>query len=75
MAEFYGTLQGNRGPTTRIGTKKSGITTIAACWEGAIEVYVYNDANGDACYNVYSVGWYGRGLSKQLAQGRFKDVK
>lgn len=42
MAHFYGTLQGNRGEASRLGTKDSGITTYAASWEGAVRVHIWN---------------------------------
>jgi len=41
MSHFYGTLKGSRGEATRCGTKKSGITTHTASWEGAVRVELY----------------------------------
>ena len=32
MAHFYGKLQGNRGETTRLGSKSSGITSTINGW-------------------------------------------
>jgi hypothetical protein len=30
MAHYYGTLQGQAGEATRLGNKRSGLTTVAA---------------------------------------------
>ena len=40
MAHFYGTTQGNRGMTSRIGQKSSGIISTASGWDigGIVEV-------------------------------------
>lgn len=43
MAHFYGTLRGNRGQASRLGTKLSGLQTIAASWQGAVSVSLYHD--------------------------------
>ena len=36
MAQYYGRVEGNRGEATRLGTKDSGIGTVAASWDGCI---------------------------------------
>lgn len=42
MAKFYGTLQGNRGEATRLGT--SEIHVSAQSWDGSVGVRLfYND--------------------------------
>lgn len=41
MSEFYGTLQGNRGPATRQGSKDSGIHAAAQSWEGSVSVRLF----------------------------------
>lgn len=33
MAHFYAKAQGNKGPTSRCGTKSSGITATATGWD------------------------------------------
>lgn len=38
MAHFYGSIQGQRGEATRLGSKNSGLTAITAGWTGAISV-------------------------------------
>ena len=71
MAHFYGTVQGNRGEGTRLGTTKSGITTHAAGWGGAIRTEVFYDAKtGRDMYRVELIPWQGSGgVSRVLAEG------
>ncbi len=38
MAHFYGSIQGQRGEATRLGSKNSGLRAITAGWTGAISV-------------------------------------
>jgi hypothetical protein len=71
MAHFYGTLQGNRGKATRMGTRKSGIETYAAGWGGAIRVTVFEDEDSKQdCFEVSLVPWQSSGGDSQvLARG------
>ena len=72
MSHFYGKLNGSRGPATRCATKKSGLTTVAASWDGAIEVNLtYNGCTGKNEYVVAMRPWQGRGNSVVLAEGEF----
>ena len=41
MAKFYGTIQGNRGMGTRLGTQE--IRTSAQSWDGSIITKLYYD--------------------------------
>lgn len=64
MSHFYGTLQGNRGEATRQGSKKSGIETSTASWEGAIHTRAfYNEETGNDWVRVTLGQWMGRGQS------------
>ena len=48
MAHLYGTVTGaTPGQVTRCGTKRSGITTVAASWDGAVQVTIEHDATTD----------------------------
>lgn len=70
MSHFYGTLQGSRGEATRCGTKRSGVTTYAAGWGGAIRVYVYHDEDtGEDRFTVHQVSWRGNGYEEEIASG------
>ena len=42
MSEFYGVLQGNRGETTRGGSKKSGIQAALNSWQNRVRVNLYH---------------------------------
>lgn len=69
MAHFYGTVQGNRGKTSRLGSARSGLSATAASWNGACTARVYvNDAGVD-CVNVSLVKWRGSGIERVLYDG------
>lgn len=47
MAQFRGTVQGNRGEAHRLGHKKEGLRTTAYGWQGGIVVDLhYDDISG-----------------------------
>lgn len=69
MAHFYGTLQGSRGKVSRLGTKNSGLETVAAGWAGAIKTEVFQ-RDGRDMYRVTLMPWQGSGGRPQmLAEG------
>jgi len=41
MAHFYGEVEGGRGEATRLGTRNSGLRTLAASWQGSVTVRLY----------------------------------
>ena len=45
MAHFYATCQGNRGETSRTGSKSSGITATASGWDIGGSVDIHHDSN------------------------------
>jgi hypothetical protein len=68
MAHFYGTLQGNRGEASRLGTPNSGLDVTAASWQGAISVRLY--ARGDVdCATIRMRKWHGSGEDKLIYDG------
>jgi hypothetical protein len=69
MAHFYGTVQGNRGEATRLGTRDSGMDTTAASWAGAIAVSLYVDEQGRDCYRISQRTHHGKGCSEPIACG------
>tara|TARA_R100000093_G_scaffold68129_1_gene39640 strand:- start:394 stop:630 length:237 start_codon:yes stop_codon:yes gene_type:complete len=70
MSHFYGCAQGSRGQATRGGTKTSGYHTIAASWDGAIEVKLSYDPKTDKnIYIVYQSKWHGKGVEREIARG------
>jgi hypothetical protein len=46
MAQFRGTLQGQRGETSRLGSKKSGLRARLAGWAGSVVVRLFSDEGG-----------------------------
>ena len=74
MAHFYGTLQGNRGEATRMGSKASGLTTYAASWKGAVRVTVYIH-DGKDWVDVSLVQWRGAGTNRTLYNGPVSGVQ
>ena len=74
MATFYGTLTGNRGEGTRCGSKRTGITTVAASWNGCIRVNVYWHEQAQRPYYVVSEEpWHGAGTYREIAKGFFGE--
>ena len=79
MSHFYGTLQGNRGPATRCGTKSSGIKVVAASWRGCITVSIYHEkptapgGNGRDIFVIHQEPWHGKGFSELIAHGELGD--
>lgn len=48
MAQFRGTIEGQRGPASRLGSKKSGLSVTANGWSiGATVRLVHNDERGE----------------------------
>jgi hypothetical protein len=69
MAHFYGTVQGNRGEASRLGSKDSGLETLAASWAGAIRVSLFVDPAGRDAYRVTQEPHNGAGVSRLIACG------
>jgi len=72
MSHFYGTLQGSKGQTTRQGTKKSGIESRTASWQGAVRVSAFHDEEtGEDWVEVRLEQWQSVGQlpSKLLYRG------
>lgn len=69
MAHFYGILKGNRGQATRLGSAKSGLTTTAASWQGAVSVELWKEEDGIDFVRVEIIPWKGKGDHKMLYLG------
>ena len=68
MARFYGSLCGSRGEASRLGTKSSGLRTVAASWNGAVEVQLY-ERDGVDYARVALMPWHGHGAQRELYDG------
>lgn len=70
MAQFYGEVRGQRGKGSRLGSKASGMTAIAASWRGAVEVTAYyNTATDTDMVLVSLIPWRGKGTRRALYDG------
>lgn len=48
MSTFYGTIEGQRGPATRCGSRSSGIRAAAQSWDGSVIVNLnYTERDGE----------------------------
>lgn len=56
MSHFYGTMQGNRGETSRGGSATSGIVSHTRGWNLGVEVVGYVDSFGNDCFNITATG-------------------
>lgn len=68
MAQYFGSLQGQRGEATRLGSKASGLTVTAASWDGAIRVDLF-ERDGENHYRVVEQKWHGAGRERIIAEG------
>jgi hypothetical protein len=57
MAQFRGTIRGQRGEASRLGSKSSGLCVTCNGWNGGITVYVDYDKNtGKDRFQVFRTG-------------------
>ena len=68
MAHFYGIVRGSRGEATRCGTKNSGLGTIAASHQGAVDV-ILSTIDGVDSVVVALIPWQGSGIHRVLYAG------
>jgi len=67
MAQFYGTVQGQRGTASRLGHKSSGLQVVAASWAGAVRVALSHDARTGLDMARVTLGeWRGQGPSPAI---------
>ena len=70
MAQFLGSIAGQRGPASRLGSKKSGLDVVAASWEGSVRVYLRHDEEtGIGTATVRLEPRHGAGVSRLLYDG------
>lgn len=60
MSHFYATIQGNRGQASRQGTKRSGIESYTAGWEGGVRACLWEQDGVDHA-RVELRQWRGHG--------------
>lgn len=54
MAHFRGTIEGDRGEVSRLGTKKSGLIATVNGWTTGVTVTIhYNEETGEDVVYIY----------------------
>jgi hypothetical protein len=75
MAQFRALIQGQRGEASRLGSKKSGISTHTNGWGCGVTVYGYVDNDGEDKFRVTLTSGSGyRGVTKHLGTFSAKDL-
>lgn len=77
MAHFFGSVNGqSRNEASRLGSKRSGLSVVAASWQGAVEVSLnHNERTGiDQCC-VSLRPWHGAGTHISLYRGPVGDYQ
>lgn len=72
MADFYGTVQGERGQATRLGRRS--ITTKTASWDGAVQSSMHM-VDGVPWLTIELVSWHGRGPYRKLYDGPLSELQ
>ena len=52
MAHFRGVVAGSRGKASRLGTKASGLQTVAQAWSGQVVVQLWESCGGEDCVTI-----------------------
>lgn len=66
MARFRGTIQGNRGEASRLGTKGSGLGVTCNGWNGGVSVYADVNTKDEDVFYIYATAGSGYGLGEGL---------
>ncbi|AYB70601.1 hypothetical protein SEA_SERENDIPITOUS_60 [Mycobacterium phage Serendipitous] len=66
MAQFRGTVQGNRGEASRLGSKNSGLDVSASGWNVGCKVTVRHEDGRDVVRVWRTTGSNGYGHSTKL---------
>jgi hypothetical protein len=69
MAHFYGTIQGNRGQVSRLGSKESGFSAYAASWSGAVQISLYERNGVDYARVSLTQHYNGAGSNRVIYDG------
>lgn len=68
MAHFFGSIQGNRGEATRLGSKDSGLEIVAASCQGSVRIRLF-ERDGIDFATVALDQWHGSGQCLTLYSG------
>ena len=61
MARFRGTVEGNRGMASRLGSPNSGLRVTCNGWQGGISITATVDLDGNDRFLIYATGGSGYG--------------
>ncbi|AKF14631.1 hypothetical protein AVJ28_gp62 [Mycobacterium phage Baee] len=67
MAHFYGTVQGQRGEASRLGSKNSGLDASASGWDVGCRVTISYEGGRDVVRVWRTTGSNGHGPAKLVA--------
>ena len=74
MAQFFGSIEGQRGEATRLGNKSSGLVTEACSWQDKIVVRLtHNEATGKDEFTIDMEPHQGSGDRVEIAKGVIGD--
>ena len=68
MAQFYASIQGNRGEVTRAGSKASGLQGHIRGWNIGVRVDVLHIDGQDVCRVYKTPGSLGRGTDTLISE-------
>lgn len=79
MARYLGRVSGSRGPAQRLGGAGSGLTTIAASWQGAVKVTLFPEPGSvsgekDWC-RIELIPWQFAGSQECLYVGPVSGIR
>ncbi len=75
MATFYGHLVGNRGPTTRTGSAKSGIEASLQSYDGSVQTMLTYDVKTGALMVEISTAQGSKRWGDLIFRGTFKEFE
>ena len=76
MARYYGTLQGNRGPASRLGTPNSGLTTTTNGWNIGVTCYANPAFTNDPSFHTSNADYIDIDMTKgsSCSANNFKNI-
>jgi hypothetical protein len=74
MAHFRGTIQGQRGSASRLGSVKSGLTVKANGWDFGVEVFLSNRDGIDTARIYLMGGSNDRGTPRCIGEFTAADI-
>lgn len=70
MAALYGSIQGNRGEATRMGSKSSGIRSYVQTWDARVTVQL----EADGTCRIVASDWQRGGTRIPIFEGNVHEL-